>query len=65
MSAGDSDGRDGAGGHGVPKAWSIHGSMISILPGQRRGQVPSCGRTTGVRAARLQGQEGSLDKSTA
>lgn len=52
-------------GHRVPKAWSIPGSVVPILPGLRRGQDPSCSGTAGVRTAKLQGQEGSLDKSTA
>lgn len=56
-----SDGSDGSGGCRVHKAWKMHGSMVPILPGLRRGQDLSCGRTAGVRAARLQGQEGSLD----
>lgn len=65
VSAGGSDGTDGVGGHRVCKAWSVRGNVVPILPGLRRGQDFSCGRTAGVRAARLQGQEGSLGKCTA
>lgn len=60
VSAGGSDGTDGVGGHRVCKAWSVRGNVVPILPGLRRGRDFSCGRTAGDRAARLQGQEGSL-----